>query len=442
MGIENHTIQAILEHGDLNPVMESKLNSSMFLEVAEKEAFEYILKHWKDYGKTPDTTTLAIKVRGFVAQKGKPKEPLDFFIEEMFNRELFNELTANHKDITEALKKRDPVEARKVMAATVESSMRIGRGDKEVTYREAYSADALNERVARYERIKTLGGIDGIATPWPKLDDVTFGWHEKELILVAGRTGTGKTWILLLAAKAAWEDDKKVLFVTFEMADDVIGRRMDGLITGVPYHELRVGELGMVLEEKYKEEMAKLKGRKGFVIMNGGFASTVSQLEAVIKQTKPDMVFVDGVYMMDDGLKTSEPWKKVQNVADQFMMLKMRAGIPIMISAQFNRNVNMKKLSGGLESVGGADRLAQNSDIVIGLFSNEFCRSKQELVFRMMKMREDSLAAFKLNWNFEAMDFSMKAAIKTKVAHVPGGGGGSGGGGGGKDVLKEEEIDY
>jgi len=221
------------------------------------------------------------------------------------------------------------------------------------------------------------------------------------------------TWILLLLAEAAWMADYKVLFVTFEMAEDIIGRRLDAISAKVPYHQLRVGELGMDAEDRYRKKMDELKDKTGFTIMSGGWAATPLQLEGVIGQLKPDIVFIDGVYLMDDGMKTPEPWKKVQNVADQLMQMKQRMAIPVVISAQFNRNVNMKKLKGGLESVGGSDRLVQNSDVVIGLFANDELRGDKELIFRLLKMREDNLCMLRLSFDFDKMDFSEKAEPET-----------------------------
>jgi len=229
---------------------------------------------------------------------------------------------------------------------------------------------------------------------------------------VVGRPGTGKTWILLHLAKAAWEAGKKVLFLTFEMAETVIGRRFDSLVIKLPYHNLRAGELGAFVEKRYKEEMEKLKGKGDMTIMSGGWASSPLQVEGVISTVKPDIIFIDGVYLMQDGMKTKEPWQRVQNVADQLKQMAMRIDIPVVGSAQLNRNVNIKKLRGGLESVGGSDRLVQNADIVMGLFRNDRLIEEKELLMRLMKVREDEMASLVLNWDFEKVDFTFKRDYK------------------------------
>ncbi len=400
MGLENWTIQKILDEGDVDKALAAKVHSGMFKGSREKQAFELILDHQKSYGKTPDRLTVEGKT-SITWDDGMPKEPMEFFLKEMHNRVLHEALAEGQADIVGALKARDPREARKLLGELMSTTSSMD-GNDDVTYREVYGLDAQATRLAKYERVKTMGStIDGIPTPWERLSNTTMGWHEEELILVVGRSGTGKSWYLLLCAKEAWLSGKKVMFVTFEMAEDIIGRRLDALIAELPYSDFKRGELGAPLEAKYKKKMAELESKGGFIVVSGGWASTVPDIERIIKQEKPDMVFIDGVYLMDDGMKTPEPWKKVQNVADQLKQLNQRVGIPIMGSAQFNRNVNLKKMTGGLESIGGADRLGQNADIVIGLFNNDELRAKKQLVARLLKVREDEMISMTLDWDFQ-----------------------------------------
>ena len=404
--LENWLIQAVIEEGNLDKVQVYGVSEDLFKAPVEKESFKYLLDYFGKYGSMPNHTVLKNKTK-FEVVEGKPKSPLQYFIDELFNRELFNALADQQAAISDAMRKRDPKLARELMEKTVQvTSSIIPEAGGGITYKEIYNSVALKERIDRYEKIKFSGGIDGIPTAWPWLDDVTYGWHEEELIIVAARAGTGKTWFLLLNALAAWKAGNRVLFVTFEMADAVIGRRLDSLMAGIPYSDLRKGRLDTAQEKDYKKAMKDLNGKEGFVVMNGGWASTPAQLESVINLVNPDIVFVDGLYFMMDGLNTREPWQRNLNVADQIKQLTQRVGPPIIASVQFNRNVNLKKLKGGLESVGGSDRFVQNADIVIGLFTNDELRDEKMLMVRLLKMREDDMLSRKINWNFDTCDFS------------------------------------
>ena len=421
MGIENSLIQAIAKEGTLGTA-EEKISTDMFHSEREKEVYEQVLIHHRDFGKVPDLETLKLKW-GFEPDPATPLEPVEFWIKELYNRERYNKIASAQVDIVEALRKRNPAKAAELMQETVDIVSKIGPEIGSVTWREAYNADAVKERVEQYDRVKSVVGIDGIPSPWPTLDGATFGWHEKDFVLVVARSGVGKTWAILHMAKAAWEAKKKVLFVTFEMAENTIGRRLDSLVAKVPYHQLRAGELGVFVEAMYKKKLEEAP-KEGFTILSGGWAATPAQLEIVIKKLNPDIVFIDGLYLMQDGLKTREPWQRVQNVADQIKQMAMRVDIPVVGTVQFNRNVNIKKLKAGLESVGGADRLVQNADIVVGLFRNDKLVAEKELVLRLLKVREDEMVSVLLNWDFDKCDFSEKGRYEdptkpTKAKHDP-----------------------
>ena len=188
MGLENWTIQKILETEDgVEKVLSGRLHSGMFKGKAENKAFEFILEHQKDFGKSPDKVIVTLK-SGISWDSGIPKEPLEFFIKEMHNRELYEALAEGQVGIVEALKAKDPQKARTLLVDLMNGT--ASSLNEEVRYREMYSPDALATRISKYEAIKALGSIDGIPTPWDALSETTYGWHEEDFILVAGRTGT------------------------------------------------------------------------------------------------------------------------------------------------------------------------------------------------------------------------------------------------------------
>lgn len=438
MGIENFLNQAILRDGDIETVLKGGISSSLFKSKKEKKAFEFILDYHKNFNGIPASSTVKAKI-GWVEDKGMLPEPVGFFVKEMKNRELYNAVVDGHGDITKAIKERDPMEAKRLLSVLNSSISGLGDEQSTIIFRDAFDPTAISERMARYERVKAMGGVDGIPTPWESLDDVTFGWHPEELILVCGRTGTGKSWILLQCAKKAWEEGKKVLFVTFEMSESAIGRRLDAMVSGAPFGQLRKGELDAFKEDDYKTAMKKYEGSNRFVVMSGAWASTTEQLAVVINQVKPDFVVIDGIYMMSDGMKTPEPWKKVQNIADQVKMLAIKTGLPIMASAQFNKNVNLKKMIAGTEAIGGSDRLGQNSDVVIGLFTNDDMRDEKALMMRLLKVREGEMKSIKLEFDFDAMKFGEKCVISNGK---PKNSGSSGQNSDDGDVPEDDTVDY
>ena len=69
-------------------------------------------------------------------------------------------------------------------------------------------------------------GVTGISTGFYKLDDITCGWQNSDLVIIAGRPAMGKTaFALSLAKNIAIDQRKPMAFFSLEMAD-VEGKKL------------------------------------------------------------------------------------------------------------------------------------------------------------------------------------------------------------------------
>ena len=69
-----------------------------------------------------------------------------------------------------------------------------------------------------------------------------------ELAVICGGPSIGKSFFLVNLAKRAMDSGKKVIYYTLELAETLIGKRFDALITGIPINDL----------EKRKEQVLEL----------------------------------------------------------------------------------------------------------------------------------------------------------------------------------------
>jgi len=214
------------------------------------------------------------------------------------------------------------------------------------------------------------------------------------------------TFFLLFLAWAAWQMGKKVLIVTMEMSKIAMIRRFYAILAGVPHHRLRKGTLGAFDEKKLWDALDLLAGKGGLHMIGAEDVSTVPDVERVVNATKPDIVFVDGVYLFMDWKKATSMWERVTNIADDITLMAHRQHVPVAITAQFNKQVNLKSLRAGMENVGLSDRLPQNADVILALFRNQDHLTDKTMLVRLLKNREDELVEFLLNWNFMDNDFT------------------------------------
>jgi replicative DNA helicase len=327
-----------------------------------------------------------------------------FYSDEIKKRYLFQYLSENIKGVAGKLRVGDVDTAYDIME---KAYFEIRK--KEFMGYKIKSIFSYSDKVKdRYRRVKE-GMVVGVPSPWEEFDRVTCGWQSGDFVVIQARPGVGKTWFLLHLASAAWKVGCKVLFVSLEVDDVVLATRFLSAEFKVPYADIRKGALGTAVEERFFKGIDKYVKNDDdrFVVMGGGFGNKIDQVEAAIIEQAPDIVFIDGVYLLQVGVYGRERHEKLAEVADQIAIMKKKYGIPILVTHQFNRNVKVDSLKGSLDDSGMSDGFSRNADWMIGLFRDKDLETNKKLLVRFLKTREADKAEIKLNWDFGDMDFSV-----------------------------------
>lgn len=99
-----------------------------------------------------------------------------------------------------------------------------------------------------------------LSSPWPQLDDVSLGFHPGELILLAGQTKRGRTWVLLTMANAAaqaLQDERVLIFPTTTPARDV-HIRLYALRTKQSYNIVRQSAVDHLAEVGERDDRLRI----------------------------------------------------------------------------------------------------------------------------------------------------------------------------------------
>ena len=88
--------------------------------------------------------------------------------------------------------------------------------------------DVLPENIKSLERMRAAGGkITGLPTGYQKFDEMTAGLHKTDLIILAARTGIGKTsFALNLARNVAQKSNESVVVFSLEMGREQLASRL------------------------------------------------------------------------------------------------------------------------------------------------------------------------------------------------------------------------
>lgn len=360
-------------------------------------AFEYVVKHRKEYGTVPSPEVILGNTG--VALPTIPSETPRFWIETVLNRRLFQTLREGASTVTQKLDAKD-------FKAAAETWTEIHRKmtKESLTVSKVESLLALGKDVIQYyDNIKA--GMRGIPTPWPTMDEQTMGWWEEDLILFAGRLGMGKTWTLLLVCHAAWKAGKKVLIASTEMNKVKMAMRFFAMHFRLSYEDVRKGRLGEKGERVFKEGVLSLLKEQGLLIVGGDFDFTIDNLEGAIEDSEANLGAIDGAYLIKNSGKDRH--ERVSNTFDDMKRIAKRRKCSVVANTQLNRSAKKGEASTvTAENLGITDVAGWNSDIIYGLNQSTDMRSDLKMEIIAMKIREGKPSNIMSRWDLDRMDFS------------------------------------
>ena len=373
-----------------------------------REAFIAINKHFCDFGLLPTPDILKNELGGMIMQSiaEAPEHPAKYYIKAIQRRALTTHVTTDIKKMIELVKE-DPYKALETMKSSIHTAGKVnlekGRG--------VNLTKDIEPRLREYNKIAEIAdGIDGWRTQWPTVDKVTQGFHPGDISLFVGRLGIGKTFSLLTTLVPAIKAGASCLIISMEMSPLSIGRRLDAIFGRFPYEQFRKSKLDTLSFERYvhmlKEEYSKLGDLWCYGVPR---VKTVQDIEILVERHKPDLLFIDGVYLLGGGGVTDR-YLKVVHAAEELKYMSEEKRVSTIGTVQFTKESTkgkrMQKMDSDVEDIGYAYALAQIATNLFGIFQNEDLRINKWLLINFLKVREGEKAkGIIVDWDFDKMAF-------------------------------------
>jgi replicative DNA helicase len=222
---------------------------------------------------------------------------------------------------------------------------------------------------------------------------------------IANNLVAHNTWAMILVARAAWLNGYKVLFVCTEMAKARIAQRFYAIHLRMNYQNMRRAKLGDFAEAKMFDEIDSMIENEGIYIVGDDFDITLDSIEAAIYETRPDIVVIDGMYLVKvPGVYDRHT--RVSMVADHIKKLAKRYGIVGCASTQFNRTVSDDDPDTiDIANIGITDVIGWDADIAFALVQTGDFKQDGLMKIMMLKMREGEIMDLVSKWDFKTMDF-------------------------------------
>ena len=357
---EYRLVSKVIADRVIIPVIERGIRDEWIVDDDLRRVWKFVREHYSSYREVPSIIAVTDNFPNFKAVK--VEDNLDYLIDKMveFRR---NMLTRNGLELVlDKMGNNDHEAALTEMSKTlteVNAQGVIGTTHMDLT------KDPTN-RFEEYENLQNHKLL-GIPTGFAKIDEATAGLQGGQLITVIAPPKTGKSQITLRVAVNTHEAGYVPMFQSFEMNNHEQALRHDAMRANVSANRLRRGKLTGAEEDRYVAMLEDLKDKPPFHMVDAVNGLTIDALVAKAEQLKPDIIFVDGVYLMLDQVtgEANTP-QALTNITRGLKRVAQKLDIPVVITTQ----TLLWKMKGGkvsADSIGYSSSFFQDSDVILGL---------------------------------------------------------------------------
>ncbi|NBP14598.1 hypothetical protein EBU95_09425 [bacterium] len=352
---------------------------------------EFITQYVDQYKVMPDLSQVNASCNADLTSLQLPKENYDWLLDEF-------ERFSRHKSLEQAILKSadllekgeyNPVE--KLIKDAIQISLNKDMG-----------TNYFEDPRGRLMKLKDSNGQ--ISTGWPNVDKKLYGgFNRGELNIFAAASGGGKS-LFLANLGVNWAlAGLNVVYLTFELSENLVCLRLDSMVTGVSTREVFKSIEDIELKVKM---VSKRAGSIQVKYMPSG--KNCNDIRAYLKEyqvkrgIKPDVLLIDYLDLMMPltvKVSPSDLFVKDKYVSEEIRNLAMETNCITVTASQLNRaaveeiEFDHSHISGGLSKI-------QTADNVIGIFTSRAMKERGKYQIQFMKTRSSSGVGQKVDLDF------------------------------------------
>ena len=292
----------------------------------------------------------------------------------------------------------------------------------------------LSEAVERLDRLaKSKSNITGLSTGFVTLDNMTSGWQDSDLVVVAGRPSMGKTaFAMNMVEYAVTNGLGSVLVFSLEMPANQLIIRLLSSIGKIDQHRLRTGKLSSDDWPRLNRAATRLKDCPLFIDDTAGITpfemrnrvkefirereqhllekwnlehgeAVPPDLEEIRARAKPRMVMVDYLQLMSGTNPSEGRVQEISQISRELKKIARENECPVLALSQLSRNVeqrpNKRPVNADLRDSGAIE---QDADVIVFIYRDEVYdedspdRGRAEIIIG--KQRNGPIGTCYLTW--------------------------------------------
>lgn len=219
---------------------------------------------------------------------------------------------------------------------------------------------------------KHQGEIFGVPSGFKDLDKLLGGFQPSDLIIIAGRPGSGKTsFALSIVQHAALAKKKRVALFSLEMSAEQLVQRLVASRARIDSQNLRIGKIG---DEEWPE-LVKATGElsETNIYIDDSAALTPLEIRAKTRRLKAeyglDLVVIDYLQLMTVHGRVENRVQEISTISRQLKELARDLRVPVLALSQLSRAVESRQdHRPQLADLRESGSIEQDSDVVVFIF--------------------------------------------------------------------------
>lgn len=226
------------------------------------------------------------------------------------------------------------------------------------------------------------------------------GFSEKTFNLFIAGVNVGKTMLMCHLAASQLIQNKNVLYITLEMAETEIAKRIDANLLDVDMNDLLDIPQDMYENLITKKVLEKTKSK--LIIKEyptgcghaGHFRSLLDELRLKL-DFEPDIVYIDYVNICASsrfsGSNSHQMYTYIKSVAEELRGLAVEYSVPVVTATQFNRG-GFTNSDPGMEDTAESFGLPATADLQIALVTSDELEKQNKIMAKQIKSRYNDLS--------------------------------------------------
>jgi len=398
MRIETTILKNLIHNEEYSRKVLPFLSEDFFDDETERTLYSTINKHVEEYNRLPTEEVLKITLDDLTNQNlyencleymkelGKSEIDNEWLVDKT---EEFCQEKAVHNAIMDSIRIIDGSDKEKTKGAIPEILSKA----LSISFDNHIGHDWVEDFAARYEFYHKVE--ERVPFDLEYLNLITKGGlPSKTLTCILAGTGVGKSLAMCHFAANNLMDNKKVLYITMEMAEERISERIDANLLDCSLDDLK--DLPFNLYEK-KVERIRHKTEGKLIVKEyptaaagaGHFRHLLNELR-LKRNFEPDIIYIDYLNICTSSRmrygSNINTYMMIKSIAEELRGLAVEKNVPIVTATQTTRS-GYTNSDPGLEDTSESFGLPATTDLMFALVSSEELESLNQIMVKQLKNR-------------------------------------------------------